>query len=412
MRRPIAIGLSPNTESDDVNLAFKTLLSPWKWFYQKETKKLEGEFSRRFGKNYKAIAINSGRSAQYLILKALGMSRIDEVAIQAFTCVAVPNSVLWLGAKPVYIDIDESYNIDPADLVRKVSPKTKAIIVQHTFGLPANLEKIKIIAQKQKIILIEDCSHSLGASYGGKPVGTMGDVSFFSFGRDKVLSSVFGGMILCSNDALYQKIKKMRDSLKAPSKRWIVQQLFHPVAFSFILPLYNLGLGKIFLVLLQKLGLLSKAVYEKEKLTERPFVFPKKMPGALSILARNQFKKLDKFNKHRQEIAQIYSKTLAGTTLRLPPLNKNSIWLRFPVRHNKAVSLYSFAKRRGVLLGDWYRGIVKPVKDLSLVFYKKGNCPVAEEYSETVINLPTYPSLSKKQAENTVEIIKLWLNTK
>ncbi len=412
MCRPIAISLSPNAEKDDVLLALKTLFSPGKWLDQEEVEKFEKEFADKFGENYKAIAVNSGRSAEYLILKALGIGKEDEVATQAFTCVAVPNSIIWLGAGPVYIDIDETYNIDPADLEKKISSKTRVIIVQHTFGVPADLDSIKKIAQRRKIYLVEDCSHSLGALYKGKKVGTVGDVAFFSFGRDKVLSSVFGGMILCSNEALYKKIRTLRDDLEFPPKNWVVQQLFHPIVFSFILPLYNLGIGKLFLLLLQKIRLLSKAVYKREKLTRQPNVFPSKTPGGLAMLARNQLKKLDKFNKHRREVANFYASSLKGSPLHIPPMPEGSIWLRFPIRHKKAGQLYKFAKKQGILLGDWYKGVVMPVEDLSLVGYKKGSCPVAEEYARTVINLPTYPMMTRSQARKVVKIIKQWLNTK
>lgn len=412
MCRPIAISLSPNAERDDVLLALKTLFSPGKWLDQKEVGKFEKEFADKFGENYKAIAVNSGRSAEYLILEALGIKKGDEIAIQAFTCVAVSNSIVWLDAKPIYIDIDETYNMESEDLERKITSKTRAIIVQHTFGVPANLKKIKKIVQKKNLILIEDCSHSLGALYKSKEVGTLSNIAFFSFGRDKVLSSVFGGMILCSNEALYEKIKTLRDNLDYPSRGWVVQQLFHPIAFSFILPLYNLGIGKLFLLLLQKIRLLSKAVYKREKLTRQPNVFPSKMPGGLAKLARNQLKKLNKFNSHRREIADFYAASLKGLGLNMPTMLESSIWLRFPIRHKKAGKLYKFAKKQGILLGDWYKDIVMPVEDLSLVDYKKGSCPVAEEYARTVINLPTYPMMTRSQARKVIKIIKQWLDIK
>jgi len=412
MPRPIAISLSPNTEKDDVLLALKTLLSPKKWLDEKEVELLENEFARRFGGKYKALAVNSGRSAQYLILKALGIGKGDEVIIQAFTCVAVPNSIIWLGAKPVYFDIDETYNIDPVSLPERIGTKTKAIIAQHTFGNPADIERIKKNAQKREIVLIEDCSHSLGALYKGKEVGIIGDVAFFSFGRDKVLSSVFGGMVLCSNEALYKKIKKLRDKLGTPSRGWTLQQLFHPLAFSFILPLYIFGIGKLLLVFFQKLGFLSKAVYSEEKTCQQPKLFPAKMPGGLAALARNQLKKLERFNSNRRQTANFYASSLKGLGLDLPLMPKGSIWLRYPIRHKDAQALYRFAKKKGILLGDWYRGIVMPVKGLSLVGYKKGSCPKAEVYTKTVINLPTYPTLTKKQAKRVVKIIKQWLSTK
>lgn len=412
MKRPIAISLSPNTENDDVLLALKMLLSPWSWFDKKEVKKLEQGFARIFGGNYKALAINSGRGAEYLVLKALGIGKGDEVAIQAFTCVAVPNSVLWLGAKPLYIDIDDSYNMDPRGLEKKITEKTRAIIVQHTFGIPANLEKIKKIAQKRKVALIEDCAHALGAKYDNKPVGTLGDVSFFSFGRDKVLSSVFGGMILCSNKVLYKKIKRMRDKLSTSHTSWVAQQLFHPVAFALVLPLYNLLVGKVLLVVLQKLGTLSKAVYNEEKLSKQPSDFPMKMPGPLATLAINQLMKLERYNEHRREIANYYRRNLKGMSLKMPSDVAGAIWLRFPIQVDDSNSLHNFAKSKGMLLGNWYKPVVTPVKDLSLVGYKMGTCPKAEKFSKNVINLPTYPALSKNQAEKVVNLVKQWLNTK
>lgn len=412
MFRPIAISLSPNMEKDDIFLAFRMLLSPRKWKDKKEVAKLESIFASRFGRKYKAIAVNSGRSAEYLILKALGVGKKDEVAIQAFTCVAVPNSIIWLKAKPVYIDIDETYNMSPRDLSNKIGFETKAIIVQHTFGIAANIEKIKKIAQNKNITLIEDCSHSMGATHKGKEVGSFGEVAFFSFGRDKALSSVFGGMILCSSESLYKKVKNERDKIKTPTCWWVAQQLFHPIAFAFILPLYNIYLGRVLLVFLQKIGFLSKAIYKNEKLTKRPDVFPAKMSGALAVLAINQIKKLERYTQHRREIANFYFSSLSNLDICLPPDNKGTSWLRFPIRHDKAKSLYNFAKKRGILLGDWYKDVVMPIKDLNLVDYKKGSCINAEKYARTVVNLPTYPALSNQEVSRVVKLIKQWLHTK
>ena len=132
---PVIISLSPNVEGDDVRLALKTLLSPGKWFDRNEVEQLEQEFAELFGDGYQAIAINSGRSAQYLILRALGLSKTDQVLLQAFTCIAVPNAVLWVGAQPVFADIDESYNLDPQSVRKSITPETKALIAQHTFGI-------------------------------------------------------------------------------------------------------------------------------------------------------------------------------------------------------------------------------------------------------------------------------------
>jgi perosamine synthetase len=409
MPNPIVISLSPNVESDDVRLALQTLLSPGKWFDRKEVEQLEREFAGLFGEEYQAIAINSGRSAQYLILRALGLSKTDQVLIQAFTCIAVPNAVLWVGAQPAFADIDESYNLDPQRVRQSITPETKALIAQHTFGIPAEMEALRQIANEHHLVLIEDCCHSLGAMYRDRPVGTWGDIAFFSFGRDKILSSVFGGMILCREAAWAEKLRQMRDELAPPPAAWVAQQLFHPVALSLIIPLYNLVIGKVLLVLLQKLQLLSKAVYDAEKLTQQPSVFPRQMPGGLAILARHQLRKLQRFNAHRRRIAELYFESLQGLAIKLPPKSPGSAWLRFPIQHPQRDSLLAFAKRRGVLLGDWYNSPVVPVRDPTIAGYKNGSCPTVEAAASTVINLPTYPVLTENQARKVIGLVCEWL---
>jgi perosamine synthetase len=410
MLKPIVISLSPNVETDDIFLALRTLLSPHRWFDKNEVEKLEQDFARLFGNDYQAIAVNSGRSAQYLILKALGIEEnINEVLIQAFTCIAVPNAVLWAGAKPLFADMNGSYNLDPEAVRKAVTPQTKAIVAQHTFGIPADLHALREIANEHNLPLIEDCTHSLGATFQGRPVGAWGDVAFFSFGRDKVLSSVFGGMILCENQQLAEEIRHRRDRLPLPPRGWVAQQLFHPVALSIITPLYNVIIGKALLVLFQKLHLLSKAVYEAEKVTRRPSVFPTQMPGGLAVLARHQLGKLTRFNEHRRQIAKLYYAAFKGLPIGLPANIDGSIWLRFPITHPDRDSLLAFARRRGILLGDWYNSPVVPTRDPSIAGYKDRSCPVAEEMAASVINLPTYPVLTENQARKVIDTVCEWL---
>lgn len=412
MHRPIAISLSPNIEKDDIRLALRLLVSPGAWGKKKDVELFEKEFANKFGDNYKALAVNSGRSALYLILKSLGVGKGDEVALQAFNCVAVPNAVIWTGAKPKYIDIDTTYNLDPEDLKSKIGKKVKAIIIQHTFGIPANTDAIKEIAKGKNIPLIEDCAHSLGLTVGGHKSGTLGDISFFSFGRDKILSSVFGGVILCSDKGLYSRIKKEIEKLSKPSLFWVAQQLFHPVAMTLIFPTYESGLGKVILYFFQKIGFLSRAVYKTEKSGGKPKYFPQKFPGPLASLVLNQLGKLERYNKHRIKIASYYFKELRDSDYILPPQKPGSIWLRFPARHPDAAKIFDFAKRRGVLLGDWYKGVLSPSVELEKVFYERGLCPRAEEYAETIVNLPTYPTLAENDARRVITVLKKWKNSK
>ena len=197
MCKPISISLSPKTEKDDIKLALKLIFLFWRWKNEKETADLEDEFKKYLGVKY-AFAFNSGRSALMAILDSLGLNRGDEVLLQAFTCNAVPNPVMWDGfkpiavyceeaaliRKPIYVDCDEkTFNIDTDDLKRKMTPKSRAVIVQHTFGLAADMDEILEICRQNNLILIEDCAHALGATYKGKPVGTFGNIAFFSFVR-------------------------------------------------------------------------------------------------------------------------------------------------------------------------------------------------------------------------------------
>jgi perosamine synthetase len=403
----IAISLSPNTSFKDVFLSLKILFCPWKWYRKSYTEMLEKAFASYFGSSYYALSLNSGRSALYLILQMLNLKKM-EVALQGLTCVVVPNAVLWADAKPLYIDIDKSYNMDPSDLSKKITKNTRAIIVQHTFGIPADMDAITKIGRQKGILVIEDCAHSLGALYKNKKVGTLGDISFFSFGRDKIISSVFGGMILCKDKKTYQVLKKMRDGLPQPGRFWVMQQLLHPILFSIILPLYRIKIGKLLLVLFQKAHLLSKAVYEVEKKTKKPPYFPSQMPGALSILALYQFKKLDIFNENRKRIASFYSRKLGKKFL---PKDKEAVWLRFPLEIQNRDSLFNFAKRYGILLGDWYQALVFPVSQMSLVGYQKGICPKAEGVSNEIINFPTHPKMSLKDAYTVVSVFEKWQNS-
>lgn len=387
MIRPVNIGLSPNLEIDDVWLALKTLLVGGK---KTATREIEAWFENYLGNGFKAVGFNSGRTAQWAIIKALGLTSEDEVLIQDFTCVAVPNSVHWAGVKTVDVKIKSgTYNMDPEELVKKITKNSKAVIVQHTFGQAAGLDEILAICKKNNLILIEDCAHALGAWYKQKLLGTFGEVAFFSLGRDKVVSSVFGGVAITKNKKIAEKLKKIEENLPENSRSWVTQQLLHPILTWMFLPVYNVEFGKVGLWVSQKLGLLSKAVYEEEKRGLKPSCFPAKYSPALATLGLNQLTKLEKFNDHRKSIAEIYFQELADTDLVLPPKSEGDIYLRFTVSHPKCRELYLKAKlERKWVLGDWY------------------------QMETHVLNLPTYPSFSKQEALELCNQLKIWLKHK
>lgn len=409
MEKPIFISLSPNVEKDDLSLVERLILQPRKWKNGMATAQLEKSF-RDYFKVSEAIAFNSGRSAFLAILRALDIKKGDEVLLQAFTCNAAVNPILKIGAKPVFIDIDESFNIQPEDLRKKITNKSKAIVVQHTFGVPAKMREIMTIAKENNLLVIEDVAHGLGSKYNGKFCGTFGDASFFSFGRDKIISSVFGGMAIAKNKNIVEKIRDYQREIDYPSHIWILQQLLHPILINyFVLPGFYLNsfLGKLLLVFFQKFKILSKAVYEKEKEGELANYFPKKLPNALALLACHQFEKLDRLNNHRKNMVAIYNSY--GFDAQRINQDTEPVFMRFSVLvGNTDEKLETFRKKKIFLNDGWRKSSVVPKgTDLAKMNYL-GDCKRAEDVANRIINLPTHINISEDQVVNIAKILRFY----
>ncbi len=414
--RPISISLSPNVEKDDVLLALNLLIRPWKWKKGKEIKILENEFANYLGVKY-AVSFNSGRSALFAILKALELPEKSNIFFQAFTCNASINPALWLKLNPIYVDCNqENFNIDIDDLKKNIqnNPEAKILIIQHTFGTPANMKEILKVAEENNLILIEDCAHALGAQYYGKMLGTFGKAGFFSFSRDKVISCVYGGMAVTNDPSLAKKLLQLQGKFRQPGTFWILQQLLHPILLYFIiLPIYIFfNLGKLFLIFTQILHILSKAVSYEEKQGKMPNYFPKALPNALAISALNQFSKLDKFYIHRKKLFDYYLENLKNTDFVLPEVSREykPSYLRFTIRHPDAHKIiYNAWHGENILLGDWYTTVIAPFDtNLDKMHYKEGSCLNAEILAETTLNLPTHINIKIEDAERIVNFLKQW----
>lgn len=405
MQRPIALSLSPNTEKSDVLAALKLLFAPWEHFNFLHIRKVEAWFEQYFNCQY-AVSFNSGRSALIAALKSIGISQGDEILLQAFTCGVVPLAILQTGATPVYVDTDSGLTMDIKDTEKKITKNTKAILFQYTFGIPANIEAVKALAKKQKLFLIEDCAHTLGDSFHNQKIGTFGDMSFFSFGRDKAFSSVFGGVAITNNKTIGEKMRVFQMQLPKPSYFFVIQQLLHPILFSIILPFYDvLSIGKILLVFFQKLHLLSFPVSEREKKAEKNAIRARKFSNVLARLALEQIGKIDRFNKNRQEITAYYLKSLKNTAFQLP-FQENRPLLRFPVLVENREQLMAQCKKQHIYLGDWYSRVIDPKgTKREALLYKKGSCPNAEKHALKIINLPTYPTMEQKDAAKVVQAL-------
>lgn len=416
--KPIAISLSPNTTSKDYAKAWSLLLRPWSWKDMSAIERIRERFSRMF-EGRDVVITSSGRQALYDTLRALNIGEGDEVIVQAFTCIAVPAPVMWVKATPVYVDVTpHTYVASVEDIRRKITSKTKAIIVQHTFGMPAPFEEIMSLAKEHSLTVIEDCAHALGSTYKGKMLGTFGDVAILSFGRDKMISSVFGGAVVTNSEEVAQKVSAFADERPYPPYLWVKQQLLHPILFRWIVPTYfTAAIGKVLLVVAQKLHLLSKAVEVKERDGGMPQHIPYRFSPALAQLAEVQLDQLEAANTRRRQIVQRYMQAFASlgskNPVRLPelPLEADPAWLRFPIEVDNPNEMHAAAKKHSMMVGDWYDTALAPKTALFEAFrYTNGMCPNAENAAKHVVNLPTYPTLTDDQVESVVRFVQNYSN--
>lgn len=407
----IFTGFSPNLTGRDTGLALSYLFFPWRWSKIRNGKfvKLAENKIRHYFNIRQAFAFDSGRSALHYALKALGAEEGDEILVQAYTCVVVANAIKWTGAKPVYVDIDDGFNMSPASLESRLTNKSKILIIQHTFGLPAKLNELLDIAKHHNLKVIEDCAHSLGARYDGELTGAFGDIGMLSFGSDKIISCVRGGALITANDAIAAKLQSYYDQLTKPSLPKTIQHLFHYPIFYIAKPVYNLYIGKIILKLAKKLNIINKIIYKPEKAGERVNFYPAKLANALANILCLQLDKIDELNRHRQSIARFYNEHLKNEQIVIPAQAgirkfENSVFLRYPILTENPKKLMAFAKKQGIILGDWYNAPITP-GDLNKTGYKAGSCPNAERLAALSVNLPTDRHINDKHAKMVVKII-------
>lgn len=412
MKRAITTTLAPNYQADDVRLCLRLLLSPWRWQSGAAVTGFEGAFARWLPVA-NAVSFGTGRGALLAILKTLQLEAGDEVLLAAFTCVAVPAAVQWANGTPVYVDIDpRTYTIDAADLARKITPRSRAVIVQHTFGYPADLEAVAKLARARGLFVIEDCAHALGVRLDGRRLGLFGDAAIFSFGRDKPISSVFGGMAVTNDEFLGRKLRTQQQQLVPPSRGWVVRQLLQPIlTVAAQRTLHFFGFGKLLLRLARLTRVLSLAVTPEERQGRRTALATYRLPDALAELAFHQFQKREAYGAHRRTIADRYEKMLAQVpNIVRPPVadaRRENGYLLYTVRVRDPERLLAAAERLRVHLGEWYRTAIAPHDvNAAAVGYRTGTCPAAEQAARSVVNLPTHIGVTVADAQLIADIVR------
>jgi perosamine synthetase len=331
--------------------------SGWISSIGKEIPEFESRFAGFCGARH-GVACSNGTTALHLALVALGIGPGDEVIVPALTFVATANAVRYVGATPVFADVDPvSWNMAPGAVQAAVTSRTRAIIVVHLYGQPADMAPLKAIARRARAFLIEDAAEAHGATYHGKTVGSFGDLACFSFYGNKMITTGEGGMVLTDSARLDARLRLLRDHAMSPKRRY-----YHP----------EIGYNYRMTTLQASLGLA-------------------------------QFDRLPQIIARKRKIAARYRKRLAGLPLQLPPQipeTENVHWM-FSVVLPASLRISRDTVGRELLARgiDW-RPFFVPLTDLP-PYRSGGKFPVAAFLGKRGINLPSGPLLTRAEIELT-----------
>lgn len=361
--------------------------------------------------------LENGRVSEYVFLKSLNLPSDSEVIVQGFTCNAVVNPILWLGLKPIYVDINsENYSLDLDDLEKKITEKTKVIIIQHTFGIPAfsSIKKFEDFVKKmhlRDILVFEDCAHALGADLEGRKLGTFGDAALLSFGIEKILSSRVGGALVVNNTELKIDVSYVKKMSYFSTLRWLINPLIWRVLRTVGSVEKQLRLAGT----LRKLNVLNMGFEDVELSGQMPSSYPRYLPNSLCKVAVNEMQSIEENLKHRNEIVSKYFECLDAfsSTQSVKPteLSRNAL-VRLPIvceTNPVRNSLESFLSENHVNVGNWYDPIIYPkgTKMKSMLYYS-GTCENAENISTKILNLPTGSYVDEGEVVRVCELIKLF----
>ncbi len=372
--------------------------------------KFEMEFARWLGVSH-CYCFWKGRVALYAMLKAMGIGPGDEVILPGYTCVMDVNPVKYLGAKPVYVDIEPvTFNINVELLQKKITARTKALIAQHTYGYPCDMDAIMKIASENGIDVIEDCCLAFGSKYKGRTVGTFGKAAYFSFQWNKPFTTGVGGMLSTDDVELANKIELLRaGEMCQPSTQEVLMLWTQLVVYRlFVYPRTTALAQEAFRYLTKKAMVVGSSSTSEFQPTMAKNFF-KAMSSVQARAGVRELKRIGQNIAHRRKMAEFYDKLLGEKGVPVRKYDGSSIdpvMVRYPVRIAEKNKALAEAAKEGIELGSWFECPLHPIETpLEAYDYQIGMCPEAEKASNEVVNLPLHPRADERTAKRTVEFI-------
>ena len=309
-----------------------------------------------------ALGFNSGTSALHVAMLLLGVEPGDEVITTPYSFIATSWAISYCGAKPVYVDIDDAtFNLDPQQLERSITPRTKAILPVHLYGQPFDADAIAAICRKHNLPLIEDACQAHGAKYKGKMAGTLGDISCFSFYPAKNLGACGeGGALVTNNPAFAARARSLREHGST------VRYHHDEVGFNY------------------------------------------RLEGIQGAVLGVKLKHLEKWTQERRRVASRYAELLAETPLKLPVVTagNESAWHLYTVRHPRRDELKKTLDENGIGNAVHYPMPLHLQKAYAHLGHQPGDFPVAEKASREVLSLPMFPELTDAQIQRVAAVVK------
>ncbi len=344
-----------------------------------------GPFLKKFEKNFArilkskfSIGVTNATSGLHLAVKSLGIKKGDEVIVPTLTFAATANSVIYCGAKPILADIDErTFNISPEEIKKKITKRTKAVIVVHYGGQSCEMEKISNICKNKGVKIIEDCAHSLGTTFKKMKCGTIGKIGVFSFYPTKIITTAEGGMIVTNDSQIAKKINKLRShAIDIPSDKREKDAKWR----------YNI----------EELG------------------FNYRLDELSAALGFSQLQRYNQANSKRQKIAKMYDdylKKIDGITIPYRLKNSSHIFHlytikvgeEFPVSRDE---LFLKLAKKGIGASVQYTPLHKFPYMKNFSNFKNNDFPVANKIYDEIISLPLFPQMTKQQVNTVIKNIK------